>query len=47
MNTMAFFAGLIVGAAGAILLCMMLFYLALHYKDAEDYYNDYYDYEDY
>ena len=47
MNTMAFFAGLIVGAAGAFLISMMLFYLALHYKDAEDYHDKWDDEQDY
>ena len=43
-NAIPFLAGLVVGAAGAVLLCIMLFYVALHYKDTEDWHEENEDY---
>lgn len=42
-NVLPFLAGLVVGAAGAVILMLMLFYVAIHYNEAEEWHDRYDD----
>lgn len=39
-TTLAFFAGVLVGAAAGVALCIMLYWIAKHYQEAENAHDD-------
>lgn len=43
MNAIPFIAGMVFGCVCGVLLCMALFYVALHYREHPEDWNDYDD----